>query len=95
MNFDPSTLQFFSGRRVREAVTSESGSVLETRTDTNGRTGSVTELRSYVGLNTATSGDAAGYTIPIGFVAEVLQQMKQHDQLLRRLAGSLPLAEGP
>lgn len=82
MNFDPSTLQFFSGRKAREAVTSESGSVLETRTDTNGRTGSVTELRSYVGLDTATSGDAAGYTIPIGFVAEVLQQMKQHDQLL-------------
>ena len=49
MNFDPATLQFFSGRKVREAVTSESGSVLETRTDTNGRTGSVTELRSYVG----------------------------------------------
>ena len=82
MTFDAATLQFFSGRKVREAVTSESGSVLETRTDTNGRTGSVTELRSYVGLNTATSGDAAGYTIPIGFVAEVLQLMKQHDQLL-------------
>ena len=82
MTFDAATLQFFSGRRVREAVTSESGSVLETRTDTNGRTGSVTELRSYVGLNTATSGEAAGYTIPIGFVAEVLQLMKQHNQLL-------------
>ncbi|MGC1647386.1 MAG: phage major capsid protein [Candidatus Sulfotelmatobacter sp.] len=82
MNFDAATLQFFSGRKVREAVTSESGSVLETRNDTNGRSGSVTELRSYVALNTATSGDAAGYTIPIGFVAEVLQQMKQHDQLL-------------
>ncbi len=82
MNFDPATLQFFSGRKVCEAVTSESGSVLETRNDTNGRNGSVTELRSYSALSTATSGDAAGYTVPIGFVAEVLQLMKQHDQLL-------------
>ena len=82
MRFDAGTLAFFSGKKTREALASEGGSVLETRTDTNGRTGSVTELRSYVGLNTATSGDAAGYTIPIGFVAEVLQLMKQHNQLL-------------
>ena len=82
MAFDPATLQFFSGRKVREAVTSESGAVLETRVNTSGRQGSVTELRSYAALSTSTSGDAAGYAIPIGFVAEVLQQMKQHDQLL-------------
>jgi HK97 family phage major capsid protein len=82
MRFDAGTLAFFSGKKTREALASEGGSVLETRTDTNGRTGSVTELRSYVGLSTATSGDAAGYTIPVGFVAEVLQQMKQHNQLL-------------
>ena len=82
MAFDPATLQFFSGRKVREAVTSESGAVLETRVNTSGRQGSVTELRSYAALSTSTSGDAAGYVIPIGFVAEVLQQMKQHDQLL-------------
>jgi HK97 family phage major capsid protein len=84
MSFDPATLQFFSGQKVREPVVSESGSVLETRSDTSGhgRAGGVTELRSYTALSTATSGDAAGYTIPIGFLAEVLQQMKQHDQLL-------------
>ena len=82
MTFDPATLQFFSGQKLREPVVSESGSVLETRRDGNGRAGGVTELRSYTALNTATSGDAAGYTIPIGFLAEVLQQMKQHDQLL-------------
>ena len=80
--FDPSVLQFFSGQKVREAVTGPDGSILETRRDTSGRSGSVTELRSYAALSTSTSGDAAGYTIPIGFVAEVLQQMKQHDQLL-------------
>jgi HK97 family phage major capsid protein len=82
MTFDPATLQFFSGRKVREAVVSEGGSVLETRRDTNGRNGSATELRSYTALSTSTSGDSAGYTIPVGFVAEVLQQMKQHNQLL-------------
>jgi HK97 family phage major capsid protein len=84
MTFDPATLQFFSGQKTREAVVSEGGSVLQTRSDTSahGSAGGVTELRSYTALGTPTSGDAAGYTIPIGFLAEVLQLMKQHNQLL-------------
>jgi HK97 family phage major capsid protein len=82
MTFDPATLQFFSGVKTREPLASETGSVLESRHDTNGRAGGITELRSYTALNTATSGDAGGYSIPIGFLAEVLQQARQYDQLL-------------
>jgi len=39
------------------------------------------EGRSYVALDTSTSGDAGGYSAPIMFWAEVIHQMKQYDQL--------------
>ena len=80
LRFDAATLAFFSGKKTqREALASEGG-VLETRTDQ--QRAAVTELRSYTALNTTTSGDAGGYTVPIGFLAEVLQQARQYDQLL-------------
>ncbi|MGC1451796.1 MAG: phage major capsid protein [Candidatus Sulfotelmatobacter sp.] len=82
MRFDAATLAFFSGQKTNREALASPGGTIETRTDTNGRTGSVTELRSYVALNTATSGDAAGYSIPTGFLAEILQQARQYDQLL-------------
>jgi HK97 family phage major capsid protein len=39
------------------------------------------EIRTYVGLNTSTSGDASGYTIPIGFQKELEIRMKAISQL--------------
>jgi HK97 family phage major capsid protein len=40
-------------------------------------------MRTYAGLDTGTSGDAGGYTIPVGFHADVLQAMRAADGLFR------------
>jgi HK97 family phage major capsid protein len=80
LRFDPATLAFFSGQKTyRDALASEGGRI-ETRRDQ--RVGAITELRSYVALNTSTTGEGGGFSIPIGFQGEVLQQMRQYDQLL-------------
>jgi HK97 family phage major capsid protein len=81
--FDPGTLRFFAGEKFHKGpVVSERGTRLETRREArNDREGSVTEMRTYTALNAGT-GSAGGYTIPVGLLAEVLQQMRQYDQLL-------------
>jgi HK97 family phage major capsid protein len=78
-----------------EAVISTSGGRIKeipTGQRMNGRAiGAISELadfsfgidsRSYAGLDTSLSGDAAGSTIPIGFIPQVFHAIKQTDQIL-------------
>jgi HK97 family phage major capsid protein len=78
-----------------EAVISTTGGRIQERPTglrMNGRPlGAITELqdfgfgidtRTYSGLSTSTSGDAGGYAIPIGFIAQVFAAVKLTDQIL-------------
>jgi HK97 family phage major capsid protein len=74
---DPGTLAFFSSSTPREALSSESGTCIESRM-VQGH-GSVTELRTYAALSTSTSGDGAGLTIPLGMHNSVDFALRQFD----------------
>jgi HK97 family phage major capsid protein len=78
-----------------EAVISTTGGRIQehpTGLRLNGRRlGAITELqdfgfgidtRTYSGLSTSLTGDAGGYTVPIGFVAQVFAAIKLTDQIL-------------
>lgn len=78
--YDGATRAFFSRTQAREAMVSASGTVYESY-DSSGKLLLGTQ-RSYSGLNTSTSGDAAGYTVPISFFDEVIVRAKAYDGLL-------------
>jgi HK97 family phage major capsid protein len=79
--YDAATRAFFSRTQVRNAVISETGTIYEMPTETFAKLTYGTQ-RSYAGLDTSTSGDAGGYTVPIGFLDEVISRAKSYDGLL-------------
>jgi HK97 family phage major capsid protein len=77
-NVDAATRAFFTRQTPREPMISASGSCLE---GNELRYLGDDETRTYAPLDSSTSGDAAGYTIPLGFFPEVIQRLQQYDQL--------------
>jgi HK97 family phage major capsid protein len=80
VGYDAATRAFFSRTQARERMVSTSGTIYESH-DTAGKLLLGTQ-RSYAGLDTGTSGDGAGYTVPISFFDEVIARAKAYDGLL-------------
>jgi HK97 family phage major capsid protein len=80
VGYDSATRAFFSRTKAREPMTSASGTIYESNNN-SGKLQLGTQ-RSYSGLDTGTSGDAGGYSVPISFFDEVIARAKAYDGLL-------------